>query len=230
MFDKTLREEIEKKLHNDELKYIGSGAARDVYALDENYVVKTLRPSSVENWNERYLENHREELIEIIEKEDFEHEHALEAFYNVVKDSFDSNKELIDFYLSFKWAAQSITEYLIWEEFKDFQEAKDHLTEVFDIFINTDKTNIILVQERGEPFKDNQSDFMEGERKLKEAFGSEEGLSKAKNELYCALDSIECGVSDSHTGNYVLGKNGKLKICDFGIDSESRYCDRISSY
>lgn len=209
MFTKEFRDRIIEKLEKDkkDLEFVGVGAARVVYGLNKDIVFKIDKTDTLD-----------EHLIDEIKKELKEKNIFRVGPYNTFIEilGLENNDESIEIYLKNKDSIQSIQEVENWNSIKE-TILKDKVCEIYDIF--TYKNLTIVVQERGEAFRSNQSSCA----CEAEPAGVKYNTDIKRSELSDKIDDVRDAfskegifLSDAHSGNFVLAKNGKLKVCDFG--------------
>ncbi|KFZ26012.1 MAG: hypothetical protein KQ78_01992 [Candidatus Izimaplasma bacterium HR2] len=234
MFTKEFRDKIIKELDKDkkDLEFIGVGAARVVYGLNEDVVFKI---ENIDRNNED--DEDREHTLKFrnrIEKEIKEKTAAdcrMNDYYNFIKIlGLKDNNKSIKIFTTYMSAHQSIQELINWNSIKE-TILKNELCEIYDIFIYRD--SIIVVQERGTPLSSNGP----GAACIKEPEGTEYDKSIDEDEIYNRIDELEdmfddkgFFLSDAHKGNFVVAKNGKLKLCDFGWGNYLDTNDEQESY
>ena len=208
MFTTEFRDMIKDKIDNQELNYLGCGIAREVYSLDENYVVK------IETGYEMCGHSKRktiESLLEQIENDYIMDEEFLDFTY-----VFDLpyNLETIELFLSTQGIEQSLNEFIGWEKIKCNELLKSYVAEVFDIFIHNDK--VIIIQEKGTVITSRHLNYDVTEEALKN-FNLIE-LRSAMQKISSDFGREGMNINDVHLGNFIISKEGKLKLCDLGYN------------
>lgn len=231
MISNTLKEQAIQAYENmntEKHPYLGAGAGRSVYSINDFYVVKVEpiddflnswyydtngKLSDLYNYLEKYLNNKTKKIagFEINKKVTSKSIRQFKKFCKMVE--LEEDKKSLNLYLNFLTRdseQQNITDYINYLTVKDNRKLNPFLQKMMGIIVLEDVT--LLVQEKGETSEDYRSDTQKMTQVLTSQRLMEEAFTEQNYDLW-----------DCCPSNIVIDRDGKPKMCDLGICRFSKF-------
>lgn len=207
----------------------GGGFSRNVYHLDDNYVLKIdsvdcdyvnrqpFMPSTMKRVKTDVLHylNNREKTIAGFKFFSYKKNPSVKAFCKFCETlEIEENSNNLNIYLNFLYHSpsfQNLPDYFNYLALKDNRKVNKFLPKMLGVII--ENGYVMVIQERGKTFNRYWSLSKE----------ETHNLNSAMREIADAFDCANLGLRDIKAENIILTKDGKYKICDLGIEHYYSY-------
>jgi len=222
MFNTNLREEIKNLIDNgiENMEHLGHGSKREVYALNDKYVIKLEEPR-YRGFSETILKRLQDDLASNNDS------YIVREFESFIK-TLELNKSgsTIKNFLDYKNCEQSLVEIKNSNIIKN-TELESFSCNVYDAF--TFGGYFIIVQERGTPIADNNCTINLSNRYPEARTNEDKVIYEGIEKISDIFKANGIHFQDKHTANFVITSEG-VKICDLGFENMSRLEDKKRKY